>query len=81
MSTAMVDAVAKLKSKPEPDPIPEPEASKRKPMIVQVRGSEGFKTWTEELARFDSRPLALLVERALRRYAKEIGFDKEAPER
>jgi hypothetical protein len=52
-----------------------------KAMAIQVRGSDAWKAWAEELAQFDTRPVAALVDRALRRYAREIGFPKEAPER
>jgi hypothetical protein len=57
------------------------ESGGQHPMIVQVRGSQEFKTWTEELAEFDSRSLASLVERSLKHYALSIGFKKDAPKR
>ena len=71
MSMATVNDVGKKRAK----------AAERKPMVVQVRGSEEWKAWSEGLARFDSRPLASLVEHLFRRYAKEIGYKPEPPER
>lgn len=65
----------------KPQPPPEPEDRERKPMAIQVRGNPAWKTWAEELARFDGLSLASLVDRSLRRYAREIGFGKEPPER
>lgn len=79
MNPTLVDDVAKKRFQPEPDPIPEPEEKARKPMVLQVRGSEDFKTWFDELARFDGLTPTALFDRAVRRYAKEVGFTKEAP--
>jgi hypothetical protein len=53
----------------------------RKPLVAQLRGSVEFKQWLEELVEFDARPLSMILERALKRYAKEAGFEKEAPKR
>lgn len=52
-----------------------------KPMILQVRGSEEFKVWFEELARFDGLTPTGVFDRAVRKYAKEVGFIKEPPKR
>jgi hypothetical protein len=52
-----------------------------KPMVAQLRGSAAWKAWIEELADFDDRAVASLFERAVHRYAKEVGFPKEPPER
>ena len=60
---------------------PGPGGPGRKPMIVQMRGSHQYKEWAERLARFDGMTLSTLVDRALRRYAKEIGFDEAPPQR
>jgi hypothetical protein len=65
---------------PNPDAI-EPMEDHRKPLIIQVRGSRAYKEWYEELARFDGLSPTALFDRAIRRYAKEIGFLKEAPQR
>ncbi len=53
----------------------------RKPMIAQLRGSEIWKAWIERAAAYDTRTVAGFLERAAVRYAKEIGFTEEPPER
>lgn len=63
------------KRKPDPEPTPEPEKTPRKPMVVQVRGSEEWKDWAERLADHERDTLTKLVERALGKWAKEIGFE------
>jgi hypothetical protein len=77
MTLTTVDDVARAK----PPAGPDPEVPARKPMIVQVRGSEEYKAWAEKLARHDSLPLSAVVDRALRLYAKEIGFTEDPPKR
>jgi hypothetical protein len=73
MSMTPVIDVAKKK--------PAPKDKTRKPMVAQLRGSAAWKAWIEELADFDDRAVASLFERAVHRYAKEVGFPKEPPER
>ncbi len=53
---------------------PEPAKAIRKPMVVQVRGSEEWKQWAEGLAEKEGDTLAKLVERALRKWAKDVGY-------
>lgn len=72
--TGVIDVTPK-KQKPELD------HSGRKPMVVQIRGSREYKEWAEELARTDGSTLAALYDRAVRRYAKELGFPKVPPRR
>ena len=55
-------------------PPPEPEPVGRKPMIVQMRGSEEWKRWAEGLADREGDTLAKLFERAIRKWAKETGY-------
>jgi uncharacterized protein (DUF1778 family) len=57
------------------------ETGGRKPMIAQLRGDAKYKAWIERAARFDNRSVAGFIERSVARYAKEIGFDEEAPDR
>ena len=73
MDLMTVTSVAKKKP-PEPEPA-------RKPMVLQVRGSDAFKAWFEELARFDGLTPTALFDRAIRQYAKDVGFKKDAPMR
>lgn len=70
-----VEAVVVAKKKAEKS------SSDRKPMIAQLRGDAKYKTWIEKAARFDNRSVAGFIERSVARYAKEIGFDEEAPDR
>jgi len=70
-------AVARKQSKPAPQPAPE----NRKPLVIQVRGSEAWKAWVDKVAEADGRPLAALVERALIAYAKTVGVDDPMPKR
>jgi hypothetical protein len=63
MAGITVVDVAKKKSDPE-----------RKPMVVQIRGSAEWKAWAEGLAEKDGDTLAKLVERALRKWAKDAGY-------
>jgi hypothetical protein len=75
-------AVEMAKKKPGRPPRPsDSEGAGRKPMVAQLRGSEGWKAWIEKLARFENRAIASLIERAVERYAKEVGFPDEPPER
>jgi hypothetical protein len=77
MSTIVVDDVSRKKAKPEP----EPQDRERKPMAIQIRGETKWKTWVDELSTFDERPVAMIIERALREYAEKIGFPKSPPKR
>lgn len=66
-------------ARPKPQPQrPDPE---RKPMVVQIRGSAEYKAWADRLAAFDGLTLAALYDRAVRQYARTIGFDETAPNR
>lgn len=58
-----------------------PDEWKGKPLIIQLRGTLEFKEWAEGLAGYDRSSLADLVERALVRYARDIGYTTEAPPR
>lgn len=62
-------------------PVRSPDQWSRKPLALQVRGSAEWKGWVEELAGYDRTTAADLVDRALTRYAREIGYGKEPPER
>ena len=58
-----------------------PEEWKKKPLIVNLRGSEDFKVWIQDLATYDRQSVSGLVERALVHYGRAIGFKVEPPER
>jgi hypothetical protein len=73
---ATLDPLMAKKSRrpPEPEPVPVPEPVGRKPMVVQLRGSEAWKKWAEGLADREGDTVSKLVERALRKWAKETGY-------
>jgi hypothetical protein len=82
MPDILVKTVGRKKSvEPQPVPQPEPEDKERKPMAIQIRGDSAWKSWVERLSRFDDRPVALLVERALREYAERAKFPELPPKR
>ncbi len=58
----------------------EPKLVKRKPLIVQVRGTLEYKEWAESLAAREGDTLAKWVDRAFRKIAREIGHP-EPPKR
>lgn len=75
MSSPGATAVAKRKSR-------NPDDWKAKPIIVQLRGATEFKEAVERLAEFDgSQSVSALVDRALRQYARQIGFNETLPKR
>ena len=75
-----VGTVAKKKPTPKAESSG-PETWNKKPLIVNLRGSEEFKAWLQELASYDRQSVSGLVERALVHYGRAVGFDKPAPER
>lgn len=81
MLTTMVEPVGRKKEPLKPEPAPEAEEKARKPMILQVRGSDEFKEWYRELAEFDGLTDTALFDRSIRQYAKTVGFKKPAPPR
>ncbi len=82
MSATLVEDVARKKSKEsKPELARQHEDKERKQMAIQIRGDSAWKHWVEELSEFDDRPVALLVERALREYAERAKFTKPPPKR
>lgn len=79
MLDLMAEPDVAKKNAPKGKPEPEAEEKSRKPMILQVRGSDEFKEWYQELARFDGLTDTALFDRAIRQYAKLVGFSKDAP--
>ena len=51
-----------------------------KPLAIQVRGSIEWKEWVEALAEANRQKVAGLIDTALTRFAKEMGF-RDPPER
>lgn len=49
--------------------------------LFSVKGRMSWLDWVDALARFDRASRAELLDRALARYAREIGFQQPPPER
>lgn len=49
--------------------------------VLTIKGTEAWRLWLEELGKHLRTPTSTVVDHALVRYAKEMGFSKEAPER
>lgn len=78
MHATLDPAVAKKTTKPpptpEPTPEPPPKENARKPVILQMRGSDEWKAWVEELAQHEGQTLTALFERGIRELAERSGF-------
>lgn len=68
------------KTTPKPPPEPAPGVRPKQPFAVQVRGRPEWKAWVKELARANRQDVAGVVDSALARMAKEMGF-RDPPER
>ena len=71
--------VAVMAKKKVPKPKSEPWGES-KPLAAQMRGSEEWKKWLEEFARFNRQSVAGIIDMALTRLARELAF-REPPER
>jgi hypothetical protein len=49
--------------------------------VLTVKGTEEWKNWFLRFAEFLRTPGSTVVDHALIRYAKEVGFEEEAPKR
>src|SRR5262249_36086356 len=61
-------------------PKPSSKDWESKPQAIQVRGSQEWKQWVEDLAAANRQKVAGLVDTALARLARDIGF-RIPPER
>ncbi len=57
-----------------------PEPGPRR-VVLQMKGSDAWKGWLDRMSKFFRTPTSTLVDHALVRYAAEMGFEEEAPER
>jgi hypothetical protein len=64
----------------KPNEPAQPEPTPRK-VVLQMKGTDAWKEWLELLGKHLRTPTSTVVDHALVRYAKEMGFDREAPER
>lgn len=88
MSAATVDPMARKSvrakgggqaAKGKPAEVGAPESAGRKPMVVQIRGSEEYKAWADSVAKRKGFSLAVLFDQALRSFVgNEFG---QPPER
>ncbi len=65
--------MARKKAKPAPG---EP-----KRIVLQIKGTDEWKEWLDGLGKHLRTPTSTVVDHALVRYAKEVGYKREAPER
>jgi hypothetical protein len=72
-----VALMAKSKAGKAPPP---PEPGPRR-VVLQMKGTAGWKGWLDRLARHLRMPTSAVVDNALVEYAKSRGFTEEAPER
>lgn len=77
--TMATEPMAAKKSSKPGKPAAEPKPA-RKPMIVQIRGSEEYKAWVDAMAESEGFSVAMLFDRAVRVWAKEHGHP-DAPKR
>ena len=68
-----------MAKKKAPKPKSEPWGES-KPLAAQLRGSTEWKAWLEEFARSNRLSVAGVIDMALTRLAKDLGF-REPPER
>jgi ribosomal protein L16 Arg81 hydroxylase len=59
---------------------PEPEPGPRR-TVLTIKGTEAWSQWLNRLADHVRLPASTMVDHALIRYAKEMGFSEEAPKR
>lgn len=55
--------------------------ARSQPKAIAFRVSDAYATWVEELAAANRSTIAGLLDQALARHAREIGFTKPIPER
>jgi hypothetical protein len=60
---------------------PKVSQAKASTIAVTLRGSPEWKTWLEALAKKDRSNVATVIDKALVKYAENLGFEEEAPER
>ena len=59
----------------------QPEKPGPRRTVLTIKGTDEWKGWIERLADFVRTPTSTLVDHALIRYAKEMGFKEEPPRR
>jgi hypothetical protein len=49
--------------------------------VLTIKGTDEWRLWLEGLGKHLRTPTSTIVDHALVRYAKEVGYSAEAPER
>jgi hypothetical protein len=49
--------------------------------VLTIKGTDEWRVWLEGLAKHLRTPISTIVDHALVRHAKEMGYEPEAPER
>ena len=49
--------------------------------VLTIKGTDAWREWLEGLGKHLRTPTSTIVDHALVRYAKEVGYTNEAPER
>jgi len=49
--------------------------------VITIKGTEEWRGWLERFSKYLRTPTSTIVDHALLRHAKEMGFHEEAPER
>jgi hypothetical protein len=71
-----------MAKKKAPESVPETTAKQGpRKTVLTIKGTDEWRAWLEELGDHLRTPTSTIVDHALVRYAKEMGFDKEAPKR
>jgi len=68
------------KRTPEPTPAPPPSQGPRR-TVLTIKGTDEWRDWLERLGKHLRTPASTIVDHALVKYAKEMGFEERAPER
>lgn len=71
----MVETMAKKKADAKPT------GGKGRTNLTNIRSTEDWKAWLDELAQFDRSTVADVIDHALVDYARAKGFPKPAPPR
>jgi hypothetical protein len=69
-----------MAKKKTPEPAPPPGPGPRR-TVLTIKGTEEWRVWLERFGKHLRTPTSTIVDHALVRYAKEMGFAEEAPER
>jgi hypothetical protein len=75
-----VGLLAKAKKKGEVQKTEPVQFGKKQPVVFTIRGSAEWKAWVERLSDRNRQSVSGLIDTALAKFAREIGFE-DPPER